>query len=65
MELNPRDNYLDPAAATGMDSDNNGTDEAQGRAYEALRNVTALFYDQAHHRIYTGNLSGFIHVWST
>jgi NAD(P)H-dependent FMN reductase len=64
VEVIPCDN-LDLAAANSMDSSNNMTYVVQSRADEALKKVTALFYDEEHHRIYTGNTSGVIHVWST
>lgn len=31
---------------------------------EALRNITSLFYDEERNEIYTGTLSGLVHVWS-
>ncbi|KAJ8548402.1 hypothetical protein K7X08_030871 [Anisodus acutangulus] len=31
---------------------------------EALEDITALFYDEEHNEIYTGNSLGLIHVWS-
>lgn len=31
---------------------------------EALEDITALFYDEEHNEIYTGNSFGLIHVWS-
>ncbi|CAI5533961.1 unnamed protein product [Closterium sp. Naga37s-1] len=31
---------------------------------EALEDVTALFYDEDRNEIYTGNRSGFVHVWT-
>jgi hypothetical protein len=31
---------------------------------EALEDITALFYDEDHNEIYTGNSKGLVHVWS-
>ncbi|KAH9767662.1 hypothetical protein KPL71_011352 [Citrus sinensis] len=31
---------------------------------EALKDITALFYDEARNEIYTGNKHGSVHVWS-
>ncbi|XP_068341445.1 uncharacterized protein [Pyrus communis] len=31
---------------------------------DALKDVTALFYDEDRNEIYTGNRHGFVHVWS-
>lgn len=31
---------------------------------EALEDITALFYDEERHEIYTGNRHGLVHVWS-
>ncbi|XP_047316157.1 uncharacterized protein LOC124919846 isoform X2 [Impatiens glandulifera] len=31
---------------------------------EALEDITALFYDEERHEIYTGNRLGLVHVWS-
>jgi hypothetical protein len=33
-------------------------------AQEALKDVTALFYDEHRNEIYTGNQHGLVHVWS-
>nr|XP_043616090.1 uncharacterized protein LOC122588007 [Erigeron canadensis] len=33
-------------------------------AMEALEDITALFYDEEHNEIYTGNIHGLVHVWS-
>lgn len=30
----------------------------------ALEEVTALYYDEEHNAIYTGNAHGLVHVWS-
>ncbi|XP_042476137.1 uncharacterized protein LOC122057866 isoform X2 [Macadamia integrifolia] len=31
---------------------------------DALEDITALFYDEEHNEIYTGNKHGYVHVWS-
>lgn len=31
---------------------------------EALKDITALFYDEERNEIYTGNTHGLVHVWS-
>jgi hypothetical protein len=64
VEVIPCDN-LDLAAANSMDSANNRTYVVHSSADEALKKVTALFFDEEHHRVYTGNTRGVIHVWPT
>ncbi|CAA6654555.1 unnamed protein product [Spirodela intermedia] len=32
---------------------------------EALEDITALYYDEDHNEIYTGNRQGLVHVWSS
>ncbi|GJM92756.1 hypothetical protein PR202_ga09251 [Eleusine coracana subsp. coracana] len=39
--------------------------EFQYTPSEALMDVTALYYDDAHEEIYTGNSEGFVHMWSS
>jgi len=34
------------------------------RVFDALEDVTALFYDEERNEIYTGNRNGLLHVWS-
>lgn len=65
VELNPCNN-IDLTDATSNDSDNSRTNEAESSAHQKdLKFVTAIFYDEEHHKIYTGTTDGFIHVWST
>uniref|UniRef100_A0A0A9HEN8 Uncharacterized protein n=1 Tax=Arundo donax TaxID=35708 RepID=A0A0A9HEN8_ARUDO len=37
----------------------------QNTPSEALRNITALYYDEKREEIYTGNAQGLVHVWSS
>ena len=39
------------------------TKESDG-TINALTDVTALFYDEEHNEIYTGNKDGFVHIWA-
>lgn len=64
VEINPCDN-LDLIESAQNDSDNIRRNKAPSSAQEALKQVTALFYDEEQHIIYTGNTNGYIHVWST
>mmetsp|Transcript_1128 Transcript_1128/g.3966 ORF Transcript_1128/g.3966 Transcript_1128/m.3966 type:complete len:465 (+) Transcript_1128:152-1546(+) len=38
--------------------------ERSRRVFDALEDVTALFYDEERNEIYTGNRNGLLHVWS-
>lgn len=42
------------------------TESSVGRSTvaEALEDITALFYDEERHEIYTGKRNGLVHVWS-
>ena len=39
------------------------TKESDG-TINALTDVTALFYDEEHNEIYTGNKDGYVHIWA-
>lgn len=55
-DLNSKSLRVHPPAVSKLKSDTT--------VAEALEDVTALFYDEDRNEIYTGNRSGFLHVWS-
>lgn len=46
------------------DSTKNCNPRLRCKVAEALDDITALYYDEDTHEIYTGNRYGFLHVWS-
>lgn len=38
--------------------------EIQSTVQDALKNITALFYDEERGELYTGQENGLLHVWS-
>ncbi|KAL6642558.1 hypothetical protein ACP70R_020739 [Stipagrostis hirtigluma subsp. patula] len=62
FKINPYDD-LDLKVAPRKEVDRKRT-KIRCNIHEALHNVTALYYDEERHIIYTGNFQGFVHMWS-
>ncbi|KAK1434587.1 hypothetical protein QVD17_00334 [Tagetes erecta] len=45
-------------------SSSNTSQDEMRMVEEALEDITALYFDEEHNEIYTGNSNGLVHVWS-